>query len=56
MKNINKTIIILFLLLASRAYGQESYSHDRVYTGNQVSNTVSVIDPSTDKLLGEINL
>jgi YVTN family beta-propeller protein len=29
---------------------------DRVYTGDQVSNTVSVIDPSTDRLLGQIRL
>ena len=56
MKNIFKTLIILIVLLASRVYGQELYSHDRVYTGNQVSNTISVIDPSTDKLVGEINL
>jgi len=27
-------------------------SRDRVYTADQSSNTVSVIDPSTDKLLG----
>jgi YVTN family beta-propeller protein len=31
-------------------------SHDRVYAANQTSNTVSVIDPSTDKLLGVIRL
>ncbi len=31
-------------------------SHDRVYTGDQVSNTVSVIDPSTNQLLGLIKL
>ncbi|GAB3045412.1 YVTN family beta-propeller protein [Spirosoma oryzae] len=29
-------------------------SLDRVYTADQSSNTVSVIDPSTDKLLGQI--
>lgn len=29
-------------------------SQDRVYTADQSSNTVSVIDPSTDKLLGVI--
>jgi len=33
-----------------------AYSHDRVYTGDQTSNTVSVIDPSTNKLLGVIRL
>jgi len=31
-------------------------SHDRVYAANQTSNTVSVIDPSTNKLLGVIKL
>lgn len=31
-------------------------SRDRVYTGDQTSNTVSVIDPSTNALLGAIAL
>ena len=31
-------------------------SHDRVYTADQVSNTVSVIDPATNRLLGLIKL
>lgn len=31
-------------------------ARDRVYTGDQVSNTVSVIDPSTDRLVGQIPL
>src|SRR6202158_5453908 len=31
-------------------------SHDRVYVANQTSNTVSVIDPSANKLLGVIRL
>jgi YVTN family beta-propeller protein len=31
-------------------------SHDRVYAAEQFSNTVSVIDPSTNTLLGEIRL
>src|SRR5947208_10564095 len=31
-------------------------SHDRVYAAHQTSNTVSVIDPSADKLLGVIRL
>jgi YVTN family beta-propeller protein len=31
-------------------------SHDRVYVANQTSNTVSVIDPSSNKLLGVIRL
>jgi YVTN family beta-propeller protein len=31
-------------------------ARDRVYTGDQVSNTVSVIDPSSDRLVGQIRL
>jgi YVTN family beta-propeller protein len=31
-------------------------SHDRVYTADQTSNTVSVIDPANNKLLGVIRL
>jgi YVTN family beta-propeller protein len=31
-------------------------NHDRVYTADQTSNTVSVIDPSENKLLGAIRL
>ena len=31
-------------------------THDRVYAADQTSNTVSVIDPSSDKLLGVIRL
>src|ERR1700731_718454 len=31
-------------------------SHDRVYTSDQFSNTVSVVDPSTNKFLGAIRL
>lgn len=31
-------------------------AQDRVYTAEQFSNTVSVIDPSTEKLLGVITL
>ena len=31
-------------------------SHDRVYTADQTSGTVSVIDPASDKLLGVIRL
>ncbi|HEX8529135.1 MAG TPA: DUF305 domain-containing protein, partial [Cytophagales bacterium] len=32
------------------------YARDRVYTANQVSNTVSVVDPAQGRLLGEIRL
>lgn len=54
MKNIILSAILLLTTTAIPA--QQRYAKDRVYTGNQVSNTVSVIDPSTNKLLGEIVL
>ena len=53
------------LWLASAAFGQQVpwgrtdvpvSSRDRVYAGEQFSNTVSVIDPSSNKLLGVIRL
>ncbi|HEX4487986.1 MAG TPA: hypothetical protein VH088_17040 [Terriglobales bacterium] len=53
------------LCLLSTAWAQQApwgrpdipvSSHDRVYAADQTSNTVSVIDPSTDKLLGIIRL
>jgi hypothetical protein len=31
-------------------------SHDRVYTSDQISNTVSVYDPSSNRLLGALRL
>lgn len=53
-----KTLPFLFSLTFASyaAMSQSPYSQDRVYTANQVSNTVSVIDPSQNKLLGEIVL
>ncbi|TGE03778.1 YncE family protein [Hymenobacter fodinae] len=46
------------LLLASALSGHaQAVSHrDRVYTADQISNTVSVIDPVDNKLLGQIIL
>ena len=53
------------LLLLSTAFAQQGpwgrkdipiSSHDRVYAADQTSNTVSVIDPSSNKLLGVIRL
>jgi len=53
------------LLLAPCAFAQQApwgradiplSSHDRVYAADQTSNTVSVIDPSNNKLLGVIRL
>ncbi len=50
--------LLPFLLLSfcKNVKAQAPYHHDRVYTANQISNTVSVIDPSTQTLLGEIVL
>ena len=56
--------LLSFLLLAP-AFAQQApfakpnvavSSHDRVYTGDQTSNTVSVVDPAGNKLLGVIKL
>ena len=41
---------------AVSAQVQSPYSHDRVYTSDQTSNTVSVIDPANNTLLGVIKL
>ena len=57
--------LFLFLSLVSTAFAQQApwgrpdipiSSRDRVYAANQTSNTVSVIDPSTNQLLGLIRL
>ena len=45
--------VFMLIALTSSAFSQ---SHDRVYTADQTSNTVSVIEPSTNKLLGAIHL
>ncbi|WP_225587041.1 YncE family protein [Algoriphagus sp. Y33] len=51
------TILTLMLgMLALYSFAQSPYTHDRVYTADQISNTVSVIDPSQNKLLGQITL
>jgi YVTN family beta-propeller protein len=44
---------IAFLLLGAMS---AAAAGDRVYTADQTSNTVSVIDPATNKLLGSIHL
>ncbi|MES2425320.1 MAG: YncE family protein [Bacteroidota bacterium] len=54
MKTITAFIFVVLSGLNLRA--QSPYAHDRVYTANQVSNTISVVDPSTDRFLGEISL
>ena len=50
------TVGLFVLLLAATTAKAQSLNGDRVYTGDQTSNTVSVIDPSTQKLLGIIRL
>jgi YVTN family beta-propeller protein len=54
-----------FLCLISAAFAQQApwgrpdialSSHDRVYAADQTSNTVSVIDPASNQLLGVIKL
>jgi YVTN family beta-propeller protein len=47
---------VLLLTASFFTYAQSPYTHDRVYTANQVSNTISVVDPVTNTLLGEIKL
>lgn len=46
--------LVPILLLAGIA--SASQSGDRVYTADQTSNTVSVIDPATNTMLGVIRL
>jgi YVTN family beta-propeller protein len=57
--------VCLLVCLLSSAFAQQGpwartdvpvSAHDRVYAADQTSNTVSVIDPSTNKLLGVIRL
>jgi len=56
MKNSRIIIGALLSTASLTATAQSPYIHDRVYTSNQVSNTVSVVDPSSQKLSGEIVL
>lgn len=62
---MNKLLLLTLLSLPFPAYGQQApwgrtdipvSNHDRVYAADQTSNTVSVIDPSSNKLLGVIRL
>jgi YVTN family beta-propeller protein len=56
MNKFKLSLLPFFVFLSLNALAQSPYKNDRVYTGNQVSNTVSVVDPSQNKLLGEIKL
>ena len=44
------------LLLAALLLSAAPTSRDRVYTGDQTSNTVTVIDPATNRTVGELAL
>ncbi len=46
----------LYLLFFASAALASAQTGDRVYTAEQTSNTVSVIDPASNKLLGSIHL
>src|ERR1700740_3375980 len=62
---MKSVLLLAFLCMPVNAYGQQVpwgqpdipiSSHDRVYAADQTSNTVSVIDPSSNTLLGVIRL
>src|SRR5262245_27599432 len=62
---MKKVLLLTFLCLPFHAYAQQVpwgrtdipvSNHDRVYAADQTSNTVSVIDPAANKLLGVIRL
>src|SRR5262249_53441575 len=62
---MKRALVLVLLVLPVHAYAQQApwgrpdipvSSHDRVYAADQTSNTVSVIDPSNNKLLGVIRL
>ena len=56
MNKLKSSFLTIFIFTSLNIWAQSHYKNDRVYTGNQVSNTVSVVDPSQNKLLGEIKL
>src|SRR5580692_4459689 len=47
---------LITLLLAGASLVATAHAGDRVYTADQTSNTVSVIDPATNTFLGTIPL
>jgi YVTN family beta-propeller protein len=51
---MKKYIAVIAIVVSTQLQAQ--YQADKVYTANQVSNTVSVIDPQTNQLLGELVL
>ena len=55
-KVTDRRVFGAILLLAAAMVTAAAQTRDRVYTADQTSKTVSVIDPSTNKLLGSIHL
>jgi YVTN family beta-propeller protein len=62
---MKKALALILLVLPVHAYAQQApwgrpdipvSSRDRVYAADQTSNTVSVIDPASNTLLGVIRL
>jgi len=62
---MKKALALLLLVLPVHAYAQQApwgqpdmpvSSHDRVYAADQTSNTISVIDPASNTLLGVLRL
>src|SRR5271155_5843807 len=62
---MRKLFWLFLFLIPFQTFGQQApwgrpdvavTTHDRVYAADQTSNTVSVIDPSTNKLLGVVRL
>jgi YVTN family beta-propeller protein len=51
---MKKYIAVIAIVVTTQLQAQ--YQADKIYTANQVSNTVSVIDPQTNRLLGELVL
>src|SRR5215216_1459647 len=63
--SMKKALALILLVLPVHVYAQQApwgrpdipvSSRDRVYAADQTSNTVSVIDPSSNTLLGVIRL
>src|ERR1700731_3348521 len=64
-QTMRKSLLLALLFLPIHTYAQQApwgrpdipvSNRDRVYAADQTSNTVSVIDPSSNKLLGVIRL
>src|SRR4051812_32679626 len=53
---MNRLFVLSFVILSSTSVRALPSERDRVYTADQNSNTVSVIDPGANALLGQIRL